>query len=67
MGDAFGCLYPGDASRIGGPSNLGCRKAASLVTIGRLAPTPDDIGMLRLLCLVLTTQLGGLVLLFARR
>jgi hypothetical protein len=49
------------------PQIQAAAKAASFVTIGRLAPTLDDIGMLRLLCVVLTTQVGGLVLLFARR
>jgi hypothetical protein len=37
------------------------------ITFGALRPTADDFGMLRLFLLTLLPQLGGLVLMVARR
>jgi hypothetical protein len=36
------------------------------VTVGRLAPTSDDFGMVRLLLLALLPQLGGVLLMVGR-
>jgi hypothetical protein len=58
----------GDRSKIvGDPQSDGASKLVRWITFDRVVPTGDDFAMFRLALMTLLPQLGGLVLMVARR
>jgi hypothetical protein len=52
---------------VADPQIYGASKLIAWITLGRVAPSADDLAMLRLSLLTLLPQLGGLLLMVARR